>query len=34
MAKIMVRINKNLKCHTPKNLPVTEINMSEYYISK
>ena len=20
--KIMVRINKNLKCHTPKNLPI------------
>ena len=34
MAKIMVRINKNLKCHTPKNLPIKEINMSEYFISK
>ena len=34
MAKVMVRINKNLKCNTPKNLPTKEINMSEYYISR
>tara|TARA_Y100001958_G_C21093215_1_gene445679 strand:- start:613 stop:894 length:282 start_codon:yes stop_codon:yes gene_type:complete len=34
MAKIIVRINKNLKCNTPKNLPIKDINMSEYYISK
>jgi len=34
MAKVIVRINKNLKCDTPKNLPIKDINMSEYYISK
>ena len=34
MAKVMVRINKSLKCKTPKNLPIRDIIMSEYYISK
>ncbi len=34
MAKVMVRLNKNIKCNTPKNLPIRDIIMSEYYISK
>ena len=34
MAKVIVRINKSLKCKTPKNLPIRDIIMSEYYISK
>ena len=31
MAKIMVRINKNLKCHTPKNLPKICSLISGYF---
>ena len=34
MAKVMVRLNKNIKCNTPKNLPIRDIIMSEYYINK
>ena len=34
MAKVMVRLNKNIKCNTPKILPIRDIIMSEYYISK
>ena len=34
MAKIIRRINKNLKCEAPKNLPIRDINMSEWWISK
>jgi|TARA_B110000967_G_scaffold189955_1_gene214180 hypothetical protein len=34
MAKIIRRINKNLKCEAPKNLPIRDITMSEWWISK
>ena len=34
MAKIIRRLNKNLKCETPKNLPIREIIMSEWWISE
>jgi hypothetical protein len=34
MAKILRRININLKCESPKNLPVRDIIMSEWWISK
>tara|TARA_B100000780_G_scaffold270796_1_gene231012 strand:- start:1296 stop:1571 length:276 start_codon:yes stop_codon:yes gene_type:complete len=34
MAKIIRRINKNLKCEAPKNLPIRDIIMSEWWISK
>ena len=34
MAKIIRRLNKDLKCETPKNLPIRDIIMSEWWISK
>ena len=34
MAKVIVRINKQLSCKTPENLPIRDIIMSEYYISR
>jgi hypothetical protein len=34
MAKILRRINKDLKCESPKNLPIRDIIMSEWWISK
>ena len=34
MAKILRRINENLDCKTPKNLPIRDIIMSEWWISK
>lgn len=34
MAKILRRLNKDLKCQTPKNLPIRDIIMSEWWISK
>ena len=34
MAKIIRRINKDLECEAPKNLPIRDINMSEWWISK
>ena len=34
MAKIIRRLNKNLKCETPKNLPIREIIMREWWISE
>ena len=34
MAKIIRRLNKNLKCETPKKLPIKEIIMSEWWISE
>ena len=34
MAKIITRINKSLKCEAPKNLPLREITMSEWWISR
>mgnify|MGYP001246345747 FL=1 len=34
MAKIITRINKKTKCKTPSNLPVVEIIMNEWWISK
>ena len=34
MAKILKRINKYTKCHPPKNLPVIEIIMTEWWISR
>ena len=34
MAKILRRINENLKCEVPKNLPIKNIIMHEWWISK
>jgi hypothetical protein len=34
MAKIIRRINEYTVCKVPKNLPYTEIQMIEYWISK
>jgi hypothetical protein len=34
MAKIIRRINEYTQCATPANLPVREIVMTEYWISK
>ena len=34
MAKILRRLNKDLSCETPKNLPIRDIIMSEWWISK
>ena len=34
MAKIIRRINETIKCETPRNLPVRDIIMSEWWISK
>ena len=34
MAKIIVRMNKYCVCKPPKNLPLKEIKMIEYWISK
>ena len=34
MAKIIVRMNKYCICKPPKNLPLKEIKMIEYWISK
>ena len=34
MAKVIVRINKSIKCQTPKNLPIKDIVMSEWWISR
>lgn len=34
MAKILTRINKNLKCEHFKNLPVSSITMHEWWLSK
>ncbi len=34
MAKILTRINKQIKCEHFKNLPVSSINMHEWWISK
>ena len=34
MALIMRRLNKRVKCETPKNLPTREINMIEYWINE
>ena len=34
MAKILTRINKNLKCEHYENLPVSSIIMHEYWLSK
>ena len=34
MAKILRRLNKDLSCKAPKNLPIRDIIMSEWWISK
>ena len=34
MAKIMKRLNQYAVCRPPKNLPVRDIEMIEYWISK
>lgn len=34
MARILARINKQLKCEHFKNLPVSDINMHEWWLSK
>ncbi len=34
MAKIMLRLNKSIKCNSPKNLPIKEIIMNEWWISR
>ena len=34
MAKILRRLNKDLSCEAPKNLPIRDIIMSEWWISK
>jgi hypothetical protein len=34
MAKIIRRINKDLECEAPENLPIRDIIMSEWWISK
>ena len=34
MAKILTRINKNLKCEHFKNLPDSSITMHEWWLSK
>ena len=34
MAKIVKRLNEKIVCKTPKNLPIKEIEMIEYWISK
>ena len=34
MAKILYRINKTVKCNSPKNLPIKQIMMNEWWISK
>ena len=34
MAKIMKRLNQYAVCKPPKNLPVRDIEMIEYWISK
>jgi|TARA_B100001971_G_C18224748_1_gene559586 Sec7-like guanine-nucleotide exchange factor len=34
MAKILTRVNKNLKCEHYENLPVSSIVMHEWWLSK
>jgi hypothetical protein len=34
MAKIVKRLNEKILCEPPKNLPVKEIEMIEYWISE
>ncbi len=34
MAKIMLRLNKSIRCNPPKNLPIKEIIMNEWWISR
>lgn len=34
MAKIIRRINESTVCKTPKELPTTEIYMTEYWVSR
>ena len=34
MLKVLKRVNESIKCTHPNNLPVKEIIMSEWYISR
>lgn len=34
MAKIIKRLNERINCKTPKNLPIKDIEMIEYWIGK
>ena len=33
-ARALVRLNKSTKVEVPKNLPITEIQLTEYWLSK